>query len=331
MIGLVYSFTNYTGVGAFQFIGLDNYQNLFGDSTFYDALFRTLLYAVLVVPLNFVLSLFIANLVVSKQAKGASVARVVFFIPWLISPIVVGVLWRWLFGENFGLINYVIEKLGGHAIAWQSNADLSLGVVVMAGAWWGTAFSMLLFIAAIKNVPVSYYEAASLDGATSAPVQEHHAAEHRAHLLHRHPAQHDQRDEGIPAVRLPQQRRTGYLEQPACPVHLPNRLQPGPDRLRERRVVRAHAHPDGRRDHPADRQPAGGEPMTTTDTPRPVEGNSGRTLSKRQRRNVRDGGLRRAVPATTLLWILAALYGLPVVWFVLSSFKPWRETCSPFR
>jgi alpha-1,4-digalacturonate transport system permease protein len=165
VIGLVYSFTNYTGVGAFQFIGLDNYHNLFGDSTFYDALFRTLLYTVLVVPLNFVLSLFIANLVVSRQAKGASIARVVFFIPWLISPIVVGVLWRWLFGENFGLINYVIEKLGGHAIAWQSNADLSLGVVVMAGAWWGTAFSMLLFIAAIKNVPVSYYEAASLDGA----------------------------------------------------------------------------------------------------------------------------------------------------------------------
>ncbi|MFJ4784120.1 carbohydrate ABC transporter permease [Streptomyces sp. NPDC088794] len=165
VIGLVYSFTNYTGVGAFQFIGLDNYQNLFGDSTFYDALFRTLLYTVLVVPLNFVLSLLIANLVVSKQAKGASVARVLFFIPWLISPIVVGVLWRWLFGENFGLINYVIEKFGGNAIAWQSNADLSLGVVVMAGAWWGTAFSMLLFIAAIKNVPTSYYEAASLDGA----------------------------------------------------------------------------------------------------------------------------------------------------------------------
>ncbi|MEU9348345.1 sugar ABC transporter permease [Streptomyces sp. NPDC048278] len=165
VIGLVYSFTNYTGVGAFQFVGLDNYTNLFGDSTFYDALFRTLLYTVLVVPLNFVLSLLIANLVVSKQAKGASFARVIFFIPWLISPIVVGVLWRWLFGENFGLINYVVEKLGGHAIAWQSNADLSLGVVVMAGAWWGTAFSMLLFIAAIKNVPTSYYEAASLDGA----------------------------------------------------------------------------------------------------------------------------------------------------------------------
>ncbi|MFI6932073.1 carbohydrate ABC transporter permease [Streptomyces sp. NPDC050287] len=165
VIGLVYSFTNYTGVGTFQFIGLDNYHNLFGDSTFYGALTRTLLYAVLMVPLNFALSLLAANLVVSKHAKGSSVARVLFFIPWLLSPIVVGVLWRWLFGENFGLVNYVIEKLGGSAVPWQSNADLSLIVVVVAAAWFWTGFTMLLFIAALKNVPVSYYEAASLDGA----------------------------------------------------------------------------------------------------------------------------------------------------------------------
>ncbi|MGW3121456.1 carbohydrate ABC transporter permease [Streptomyces sp. NPDC001107] len=165
VIGLVYSFTNYTGVGAFQFIGLDNYHNLFGDSTFYDALTRTVLYTVFFVPLNFALSLLAANLVVSKHAKGTSVARVIFFIPWLLSPIVVGVLWRWLFGENFGLVNYIIEKLGGSAVPWQSNADLSLLVVVMAASWMWTGFTMLLFIAAIKNVPVSYYEAASLDGA----------------------------------------------------------------------------------------------------------------------------------------------------------------------
>ncbi|MFE0257559.1 carbohydrate ABC transporter permease [Streptomyces sp. NPDC059010] len=165
VIGLVYSFTNYTGVGAFQFVGLDNYSNLFGDSTFFDALSRTLLYTVLFVPLNFVFSLLIANVLVSKHAKGVSVARVFFFIPWLLSPIVVGVLWRWLFGENFGLVNYLIEKLGGSAVPWQSNADLSLIVVVVAASWAWTGFSMLLFIAAIKNVPTSYYEAAALDGA----------------------------------------------------------------------------------------------------------------------------------------------------------------------
>jgi alpha-1,4-digalacturonate transport system permease protein len=167
VIGLMYSFTNYTGVGAYQYIGLSNYSHLFGDSNFYASLERTLLYTVLVVPLNFVFSLLIANLLVSKHSKGKLVARIVFFIPWLISPIIVGVIWRWLFGENFGLINYIIQELGGHPILWQSDANLSLAVVVCAAVWSGTAFSMLLFIAAIKNVPTSYYEAASIDGADS--------------------------------------------------------------------------------------------------------------------------------------------------------------------
>jgi len=163
--GLMYSFTNYTGIGAFQFVGLSNYTHLFADSGFYASLVRTLEFAVMVVPLTFVFSLLIANLLVSKHAKGKLVARVIFFIPWLISPIVAGVIWRWLFGENFGLINYLIQELGGHPILWQSNANLSLAVVVFAEVWGNTAFCMLLFIAAIKNVPTSYYEAASLDGA----------------------------------------------------------------------------------------------------------------------------------------------------------------------
>ena len=91
----------------------------------------------------------------------------VFFLPWLISPIIAGVIWRWLFGENFGLVNYIIISLGGEEVSWQSNANLSLIVVIIAAAWGGTAFNMLLFIAALKNVPTAYYEAASLDGAGS--------------------------------------------------------------------------------------------------------------------------------------------------------------------
>ena len=166
-IGFIYSFTDYTGIGSPKFIGLDNYTELMGDPAFYQSLVRTLLYTVMAVPLSYVLSLAIASLLVSRYAVGKSIARVVFFIPWLISPIVTGVIWKWMFGENFGLVNFLIEAIGGKAVPWQSNADISLVVVVFAASWAGTAFNMLLFIAAIKNVPQAYYEAAELDGAGS--------------------------------------------------------------------------------------------------------------------------------------------------------------------
>ncbi|WP_432513501.1 carbohydrate ABC transporter permease [Kineococcus sp. SYSU DK001] len=164
--GLYYSFTSYTGVGSAPWVGLANYEKLLGDAAFYSAFGRTVVFTAVSVPLIYVLSLTMAVLLTSPHAKGKAVARVLFFVPWLVSPIVAGVIWRWIFGENFGLVNYLITSLGGSAVPWQSNADLSLVIVAIAGAWGGTAFNMLLFVAALRNVPVSYHEAASIDGAS---------------------------------------------------------------------------------------------------------------------------------------------------------------------
>lgn len=163
--GLMYSFTSYNGVGSAPFVGLDNYRQLLTDDSFYAALVRSLIYTAGVVPLVVVLSLTTAVMLVTPYTKGKTVARVIFFLPWLISPIIAGVIWRWLFGENFGLVNYLITSWGGTAVPWESNASLSLIVVIIAGAWGSTAFNMLLFVAALKNVPPAYYEAAALDGA----------------------------------------------------------------------------------------------------------------------------------------------------------------------
>ena len=166
-LGLVYSFTSYRGIGALKFIGLENYADLFSDGDFYSALARSFVYTGLAVPLHYVISLGIATLLVNEFTRGKSVARIVFFFPWLISPIVTGVIWRWLFGENFGFVNFVIAQLGGDPVQWATRANLSLAVVIFAGAWASTAFNMLLFIAALKNVPRSYLEAAEIDGASS--------------------------------------------------------------------------------------------------------------------------------------------------------------------
>ena len=166
-LGLYYSFTSYRGVGQPKFTGLENYVQLFSDDTFYKVLGRTFLYTVLAVPLHYVLALLVAVLLTSRQTAGKPVARIVFFFPWLISPIVTGVVWRWLFGENFGFVNYVLSSLGGTPLSWETNANLSLVVMLFAGSWASTAFNMLLFMSALRNIPQSYLEAASIDGATS--------------------------------------------------------------------------------------------------------------------------------------------------------------------
>ncbi|WP_277207524.1 carbohydrate ABC transporter permease [Isoptericola croceus] len=167
VLGLSYSLTDYRGWGDAEFVGLANYAELLRDESFYGALGRTLVYALFSVPLAYCLSLSMAVALNAVRSKGKTAARIIFFLPWLVSPIVTGVIWRWMFGESFGFINYLIRLVGGGGLPWSSDADLSLAVVILASAWGGAAFNMLLFIAALNNVPQSYYEAARLDGANA--------------------------------------------------------------------------------------------------------------------------------------------------------------------
>ena len=166
-LGVYYSLTNYRGYGSATFIGLENYTTLFQDSDFYQAALRTITYGLIVVPLAFVVPLTISVLLVGKYAKWSRGAQILFFLPWLVSPIVAGVLWRWMFGESFGLVNFLLADVGLGPVPWQTNSNLSLGTVVLASVWGGLAFNMLLFMAALRNIPVSYYEAAEIDGAST--------------------------------------------------------------------------------------------------------------------------------------------------------------------
>ncbi|MEW4309387.1 carbohydrate ABC transporter permease [Rossellomorea marisflavi] len=165
ILGVYYSFTDYTGISA-SFIGLDNYIQLFQDKSFYKSLGRTILYTAVGVPLLYAFSLLISVLLVSKFTKGKSVAKVIFFFPWLISSIVTGVIFRWLFGESFGFVNFVLFLIGMEPVGWSSDGNMAFILVLFATVWMGTAFNMLLMISALVNIPQSYYEAADIDGAS---------------------------------------------------------------------------------------------------------------------------------------------------------------------
>jgi len=166
LLGFYYSLTEYNGSTAPTFIGLANFRELFQDPSFYKALSRTFLYTAVTVPVHFFIPLFFAVLLTRKYTKGKTIAQLVLFVPWLVSPIVAGVTWRWIFGESFGFINYMIEILGGNPLPWATDGNLAFLVVVLASTWGRTAFNMLLFTSAIKNIPNTLYEAADMDGAT---------------------------------------------------------------------------------------------------------------------------------------------------------------------
>ena len=167
ILGFYYSLTDYKGFSTPNFIGFENYAELFQDPSFYRALLRTFRYAATLVPLIYVVSLGIALLLNSKYAKGRGVGRLVIFLPWTISGIIAGVIWKWLFGEHFGFVNSVISVIGGEPVPWTTSANAALSVIIMAALWGGTAFNMLQFSNALKNIPASLYEAADMDGANS--------------------------------------------------------------------------------------------------------------------------------------------------------------------
>ncbi|WFR57602.1 sugar ABC transporter permease [Anaerocolumna sp. AGMB13025] len=161
---LLYSFTNYNAFGKMNFIGFDNYVRLFTkDKEFYKSLGVTIKYTLLTVPGKIILSLAIA-VMLNKTRKGIGVLRTIFYLPSLFGgSIAVALLWKLLFMDN-GLMNSLLHifKLG--PVSWLGDPKVALTTLSSLEIWqFGS--SMVMFLAALKQVPQSLYEAAGIDGA----------------------------------------------------------------------------------------------------------------------------------------------------------------------
>ena len=161
---LVISFTDYNLVREPNFIGLANYTKLFHDEDFLGTLTATLKYTVITVPLQLAFALFIAY-ILNFKLKGINFFRTAYYIPSLLGGnVAVAVLWRFLFQQD-GLINRIIGVAGIQPVAWLSSPGGAMSVIIILKVWqFGSA--MLIFLAALKDVPQDLYEAASVDGST---------------------------------------------------------------------------------------------------------------------------------------------------------------------
>jgi len=150
--------------GSESYVGWRNYIDLWHDASFRASLGVTLLFAFVVVVIEVVLGVGLA-LLLDRKIKGMGIIRTVFILPMMIAPIVVGLIWRYMYHPEVGLINHLLAYLG-ISIPWLSSPDWALWSIIIADVWQWTPFIFILCLAALQSLPASVMEAAVIDGAS---------------------------------------------------------------------------------------------------------------------------------------------------------------------
>ncbi|MDO5079285.1 sugar ABC transporter permease [Streptococcus minor] len=149
------------------FVGFENYQRMLGDAQVWQATWNTFKYTLLVVPATVVLAILLAVLLNSK-IKGKHLYRTIFFLPMVAAPAAVTMVWKWLYNTDFGLINFVLGKMGIGRINWIEDPKIAMYSIALIGIWSTVGYSMILILAGLQEIPKDYYEAARIDGASPA-------------------------------------------------------------------------------------------------------------------------------------------------------------------
>jgi multiple sugar transport system permease protein len=170
--------------GQEQFIGLDNYLRLLLDPRGLNALWRTVLFTVLATTIELIIGLFVA-LLLDREFHGKRIARAIMLVPIVMTPIVVGLTWRFMFDPSSGMANYLLSLLHLGPVDWLGNPNVALFSVMIADIWQWTPFVVLLTMASLEALPGDPQNAARVDGAREWQVLWHITlpALHRALLV----------------------------------------------------------------------------------------------------------------------------------------------------
>jgi multiple sugar transport system permease protein len=152
-------------IGQAEWVGLRNYRFLLADPSFRESLSVTLVFAAAVVSIEMVLGVGLA-LLLDRQLRGMTLLRTLFILPMMIAPIVVGLMWRYMYHPTVGPLNRFLTRLGLEPVPWLSDANWALVSIIIADIWQWTPFIFILALAALQSLPKSVVEAARIDGAT---------------------------------------------------------------------------------------------------------------------------------------------------------------------
>lgn len=163
---IYYSFFNMKLGGTAQFVGLKNYLDIITDHEFLEALRFSLIYTVVTVACQVVFGMLIA-LLMDNISKGRKLISVLIYLPYFISASVSGIIFRWLFISNWGLVAQFLTQLGIASPSWFDSPVLSQIIVMAAEIWQNTPFAVIIFFAGLQSVSQEQMEAATLDGANA--------------------------------------------------------------------------------------------------------------------------------------------------------------------
>jgi len=161
---LYYSFCYYSVLTEPQFIGLGNYSDLFSDAVFWTSVLNTFYYACFALPLGIAISISLAMLLTMKL-RGVTLYRTIFFLPSLLPVVALSILWLWIFNGEYGVLNYLLSKLGIEGPNWLAEKSSAMPALIIM-SFWGVGHMVVIYLAALQDVPQSLYEAAELDGAS---------------------------------------------------------------------------------------------------------------------------------------------------------------------